>query len=117
MRRLVVVMLIVLIGWLPVAAHAQTQAAPPAAQQQGTGAPQGEEGGFFGLHPVLAVVAGSVTGVILASAVVGGVATASLLLAGASFSESLEFGTGLTLPAIAASALLGAVVGHLLFSR
>ena len=108
MRRLVIVALFVLIGWLPATAYAQAE--PHAAQQQ-----IGEAD--YGLHPVLAVIAGAVTGIVLASAVAGSLITATLLLEGAPLAESLEAGTGLSLPAIGASAVLGGLIGHLAFSH
>ena len=108
MRRLVIVALFALIGWLPATAHAQAE--PHAAVQQ-----VGEID--YGLHPVLAVVAGAVTGIVLASAVAGGLITGTLLLEGVPLAESLEAGTGLSLPAIGASAVLGGLIGHLAFSN
>jgi len=109
MRRLIVVVLMILIGWAPT--HAQAQSPPPANPQEVV------EGYDFGMHPVLAVLAGAAAGVILASTVAGGLITGTALLEGASFTESLEAGTGLRVPVIGASAVLGGFIGHFLFSR
>jgi len=106
MRRLIVVVLMILIGWAPT--HAQAQSPPPANPQEVVD---------FGMHPVLAVLAGAAAGVILASTVAGGLITGTALLEGASFTESLEAGTGLRVPVIGASAVLGGFIGHFLFSR
>jgi len=108
MRRLVIVLLFVLLGGLPGAAQAQVE--PQAAAQIA-------DGSDYGLHPVLAVVAGAVSGIVLASAVAGGLVSGTLLLEGVPLAESLEAGTGLSLPAIGASAVLGGLLGHLLFSH
>jgi predicted phage tail protein len=105
MRRLVIIALVALIGWLPATAHAQT------------GSSSITVGSDFSIHPAIAVVAGAVTGVVLASAVAGSLITGSLMLEGASLSEALEAGTGLTIPAIGASAVLGGLLGHLLFNN
>ena len=107
MRRLFFVVLVVLMGWLPSAAHAQSQSQPQAAVEDYD----------FGLHPVLAVVAGAVSGVILASAVAGSVVAGTLLWEGATVAESLETGTGLRLPLIGASAVLGSFAGYFLLSN
>jgi hypothetical protein len=108
MRRLVVIALVALIAWLPAVGYAQTQpqAAPPTAVS-----------GDFGLHPMVVTVAGAVTGIMLASAVTGSLITGALLMDGVPLSEALEMGTGLTLSAVAASAVLGGLLGHLLFGR
>ena len=106
MRRLVLIALVALLGWLPAsAAHAQTASS------------QVTVGTDFNIHPVIAVVAGAVTGVVLASAVAGALISGSLMLEGGALAESLEAGTGLSLPAIGASAVLGGLLGHLLFNR
>ena len=107
MRRLIIIALVALLGWLPASAHAQVQASPPAVTV----------GTDFNIHPVIAVIAGAVTGVVLASAVAGSLIAGSLLLEGMPLAESLEAGTGLSLPAIGASAVLGGLLGHLLFNR
>ena len=110
MRRLaLVIVLMILIGWLPNAAQAQSQ--PQANPQQSV------EDYDFGIHPVLAVLAGAAAGVILASTIAGGLITGSALLEGASLTDSLEAGTGLRVPVIGASAVLGGFVGHFLFSH
>ncbi len=109
MRRLALIALMIVIGWLPNAALAQSQ---PQATPQPVA-----EAYDFGMHPVLAVVAGAAAGVILASVVAGGVITGTALVEGVSLTESLEAGTGLRVPVIGASAVLGGFVGHFLFSR
>jgi hypothetical protein len=109
MRRLIFVVLVALIGWLPTAAQAQSGAQttpPPVAESYD-----------FGLHPVMAVVAGAVSGVILATAVASTLVAGSLLADGVPLVESLEAGTGLRIPVIGASAVLGAFAGYFLFSR
>ena len=110
MRRLIIVALVAVIGWLPMAAQAQTpaQASAPASQVG--------EGSDYGVHPALAVFAGAVSGVVIASAVAGSLVVGSLLLEGGTLAESLEAGTGLSLPAIGASAVLGGLIGHLAFT-
>ena len=112
MRRLFIIALLALVGWLPAVAHAQT----PAVSQPAVSQPM-VESGDYGLHPVLAVVAGAVSGVVIASAVAGSLITGTLLLEGASLAESLEIGTGLTVPAIGASAVLGGLLGHFMLSH
>ncbi len=107
MRRLIIIALVALLGWLPATAHAQAQTSPSAVA----------DGTDFNIHPVLAVIAGAVTGIVLASAVAGTLISGSLMLEGVSLAESLEAGTGLSLPAIGASAVLGGMLGHLLFNR
>ncbi len=108
MRRLVFVFLVSLIGWLPSAAHAQDKAPVPS-----QGAPESYD---FGVRPVLEVAAGAVTGVIVASALAGSLIVGSLLWEGAPLVEALESGTGLKVPLIGASAVLGGFVGHFLFN-
>ena len=109
MRRLAFVLLIVLIGWLPTTASAQSEL---------VAGPQPVGDSYdFGIHPVLAVVAGAAAGVILASTVAGGLITGSMLWEGTGIAESLEAGTGLRVPVIGASAVLGALAGHFLISR
>ena len=107
MRRLILIALVALLGGLPATAHAQTRPSPPPVA----------ESADFNIHPVIAVVAGAVTGIVLASAVSGTLISGSLLLEGASLAESLEAGTGLSLPVIATSAVLGGMLGHLLSNR
>lgn len=110
MRRLIIIALVALFGWLPATA-AQAQA------QVRANPPQIADGIELNIHPVIAVIAGAVTGVVLASAVTGTLVSGSLLLEGASLAESLEAGTGLSLPLIGASAVLGGMLAHLLFNR
>ncbi|MEI8395094.1 MAG: hypothetical protein WCF85_10190 [Rhodospirillaceae bacterium] len=98
--------LFMLIGGLPVEAGAQTRAAPPVAESSG-----------YDLHPALAVLAGAVTGIVIASAVAGTLISANLLLEGVPLAEALESGTGLTLAAVGASGVLGGLIGHVLFNR
>ncbi|MEI6987667.1 MAG: hypothetical protein WCK65_16250 [Rhodospirillaceae bacterium] len=105
MRRLLIIAVIALIGCLPAAARAQHSPQPIPVY-----------GADYGLHPVLAVVAGAVTGVVLASAVSGSLITASLMMDGLSLVEALEVGTGLNVPAVAASALFGGLLGYLMFN-
>ncbi len=108
MRRLILIALVALLGGLPATAHAQAQKSPPAVAA---------ESSDFNIHPVIAVVAGAVTGIVLASAVSGTLVSGSLLLEGTSLAEALEAGTGLSLPVIATSAVLGGMLGHLLSNR
>jgi hypothetical protein len=113
MRLLAIVALMILVGWLPNAAHAQSQ---PQADPQP--APVVVDQGYdFGLQPVVAVLAGAAAGVVLASTIAGGLITGAALLDGVSFTEALEAGTGLRVPVIGASAVLGGFAGHFLFSR
>ncbi len=106
MRRLILIALVALIGWLPVtAAQAQTGPSPVTV------------GTDLNIHPVIAVIAGAVTGIVLASAVAGALISGSLMLEGVPLAEALEAGTGLSLPAIGASAVLGGMLGHLLINR
>ena len=105
MRRLIIIALVASFGWLPATAHAQTS---PSQVAVGTD---------LNIHPVIAVIAGAVTGIVLASAVTGTLVSGSLLLEGASLAESLEAGTGLSLPLIGTSAVLGGMLAHLLFNR
>jgi hypothetical protein len=109
MRRLAIVALMIVIGWLPTVAQAQSQ-------PQATSAPVTEDYDF-GIQPVLAVIAGAAAGVILASTIAGSLITGTALLEGVSFTESLEAGTGLRGPVIGASAVLGGVIGHFLFNQ
>jgi predicted phage tail protein len=120
MRRLMIVALVVMMGGLSTMAQAQAQVQTQAQTQPRAAAPApavAADGSDFGLHPVLLVVAGAVSGVILASAVAGSLVVGSMLLEGVPLAESLEAGTGLSVPAIGASAVLGGLIGHLLFSR
>ena len=108
MRRLIVIaLLIALLGWQPATAHAQAQTSPA----------QVSVATDFNIHPVIAVIAGSVTGLVLASAVSGALISGSLMLEGATLAESLEAGTGLSVPAVGASAVLGGMLGYLLTNR
>ena len=108
MRRLILIALVVLLGGLPASgAWAQAPTTPPPVTVASD----------FSIHPVIAVVAGAVTGMVVASAVAGTMISASLLLEGVPLGEALEAGTGLSLPAIGASAVLGGLLGHLLFNR
>ena len=109
MRRLVFVLLVVLIAWAPSSAGAQTGGPVPS---QSVG-----DSYDFGMHPVLAVVAGAVAGVVLASTVAGSLIAGSMMWEGAGVAESLEAGTGLRVPLIGATAVLGGFAGHFLFSR
>ena len=106
MRCLAIVILMILIGWLPNAALAQSQPQPNPPEVYD-----------FSMHPVLAVVAGAAAGVVVASVIAGGLITGTALWEGVSFTESLEAGTGLRVPVIGASAVLGGFVGHFLLSR
>ncbi len=71
----------------------------------------------FSIHPAIAVIAGAVSGVVIAGAVTGTLVFGSLLVEGASLAESLEASTGLSLPLIGASAVLGGMLGHFLSNR
>ncbi|MEI7607583.1 MAG: hypothetical protein WCJ64_09375 [Rhodospirillaceae bacterium] len=107
MRWLILIALVVLLGGLPATARAQSQ----------TSSSPVTVGTDISIHPVIAVIAGAVAGVVVASAVAGSMISISLLLEGVPLAESLEAGTGLSLPAVGASAVLGGLLGHLLFNR
>lgn len=96
---------------LPAQAQAQAQPAPRAEVREVVGSLD------YGLHPALMVVAGVVSGVVATSVVGGGLTVATSLIEGMSLVESLEVGTGLSLPAIAASGTLGGLLGFLLSGR
>jgi hypothetical protein len=107
MRWLAVVALIVTMAGLPAMAEAQVQPAEPAAAGSTD----------YGLHPALAIIAGGVTGVVVAAAIGGSLVIGQMLVEGVVLQEALEVGTGLSLSGIAASAVLGGLLGHLMFNR
>lgn len=100
--------ILILCGAAVSPAHAQAQVQPRQDVREVMGSLD------YGLHPAVMVAAGVLSGVVAASVIGGGFTVAASLVEGVSLIESLEAGTGLTLPAIAASGTLGGLMGYFL---